>query len=132
MTDATIEFIKLYRHHKVDNFILCSQGIDIDQTYLRMCTHIYLVHRSILPNYCSIREVSKDTSIDDLSHQLCDSHYYVKGGHHLLYMPKYWAMFDSYELPTKPLKDWQLWGSASRYKDVSFSIEYSKPDFMYT
>lgn len=112
---TTIQFAKLYRHFGIKHFLFFSQGMDIDITFVRLCDRICIVRKSLLPYFIFIREVRKKVGIDDLTKQLVDQYEYKPLGFHWVFMPTVWRMFDTYETPFLPSKDWKVWDNKTRF-----------------
>lgn len=123
---TTIQFAKLYRHFGIKHFLFFSQGMDIDITFVRLCDRICIVRKSLLPYFIFIREVRKKVGIDDMTKQLIDQYEYKPLGFHWVFMPSVWKMFDTYETPFLPSKDWKVWDNKSRFVCPSDSYTASE------
>lgn len=112
----TISFAKLYRHYGIRHFLFFSQGMDIDITFVRLCDRICVIRKSIVPFFIFIREVRKKIGVDELTKQLVDQYEYRGlGGIHWVFMPTVWKMFDTYETPYLPSKNWAIWDNKTRF-----------------
>lgn len=114
----TIKFAKLYRHYNIKSFMFFSQGVDIDVTFLRLCDRVMLVRKSYIPFFIFVREVRKHIGIDDVTHQLVDCYEFKKFGVHWIFAPLAWKLFDTYETPYLPSKQFYTWNNKSRFNDV--------------
>lgn len=108
---STISFAKLYRHYNIRHFFFFSQGMDIDVTFVRLCDRIVIVRKSIIPFFVYLREVKKTVGIDDLTHQLVDCYAFKPHGRHWVFMPPVWKMFDTYDTPELPSKEYPKWNN---------------------
>lgn len=112
---SIIKFVKLFRHYGIDHFILLSQALDMDVTFLRLCTRVCIVYKSLIPGIVFVRELSRRIDLDE-DGQIIDKYSFkILGGRHYIYSPPLWKLFDSYEAPPLPSKDWVLWRSSNRY-----------------
>lgn len=115
---TVIEFAKLYRHYGITSFLMFSQGLDIDITFVRLSNKICLVYKSIIPYFICVREVHKYIGIDDISRQLVDNYQYKRFlGLHLIFAPTCWKYFDTYDCPSLPKKQYIEWANKSRFSD---------------
>lgn len=116
LPNTIIEFAKLYRHYGISSFLMFSQGLDIDITFVRLSNKICLVYKSFLPYFICVKEVQKYIGIDDMTKQLVDNYQYKKPfGTHLIFAPSCWKLFDTYECPALPKKQYIEWANKSRY-----------------
>lgn len=118
LPQSTITFAKLFRHYGISSFLFFSQGMDIDITFVRLSNKICLVYKSLIPGFICVREVVKYIGIDDISKQLIDQFQYKKShGLHLIFAPPCWKLFDTYEKPALPEKQFLEWSYKNRYCD---------------
>lgn len=89
--------------------------MDIDVTFVRLCDRIVIVRKSIIPFFIFLREVRKKVGIDELTKQLVDQYEYKPLGIHWVFMPPVWRMFDTYETPYLPPKQWAIWDNKTRF-----------------
>lgn len=115
---SVIKFAKLYRHYGIKSFLFFSQGMDIDVTFIRLCDRIVIVKKSIIPYFVFTREVRKVIGIDELTHQLVDMYKFKFLGFHFVFMPSVWKLFDTYETPPLPFKQFPLWDYTNRFNDT--------------
>lgn len=108
-----IEFAKLYRHYGLTNFIFFSQGLDIDVTFQRLCDRICIVRKSLIPYFIVFRDVKKVITIDDVTHQLIDAYCFrfAPFGTHYVFAPLCWSLFDTYDAPKLPSKQFPIWNN---------------------
>lgn len=115
----TINFAKLYRHYGIKSFLMFSQGLDIDITFVRLCDRIYIVSRSLIPYFVRIVGVKKFIGVDDLTGDLKDKYRYSIKDFHLVFMPPLWSMFATHETPPISSKDlWENWQTLDRFNNV--------------
>lgn len=112
---STIQFAKLYRHYGLSSFLLFSQGLDIDITFLRLCDRVCIVRKSIFPFFVFIRECTKYIGIDEITGQLVDKYKFKPFGFHWVFMPTCWKYFDTHETPFLPSKSFPYWDNKTRF-----------------
>lgn len=106
MPKHQIEWFKLYRHYNVRNIYVFSQSYeDMDITLRRLADRVYIVRRSLLPFFTSVKRVNMRIGIDENTHQLTDLYYFDLFGISLCFNPRYWPMFDSWACPPLPPGD---------------------------
>lgn len=105
LSDNTLSWIKLHRHYRVH--IDCfSQGLDFDNRFLGIARNVYIVRRSLIPYFVATVKIIKKVGIDKEKHELVDGYFKQFFGTRLYFMPLAWKMFDSYEAPELPVKNW--------------------------
>lgn len=109
-----IEFFKLHRHYKLNIYVL-TQGIDIDLTIRRLITRWYKVVRYyaffglIKTKYTKLLPVMQDLTIENgdwkIKYTIPDTMFYGQK----IDMKKIWHLFDSFEAPALPKKEFKKW-----------------------
>lgn len=102
-----IEFLKLYRHFHVKDIYVYSQAPDdMDITIRRLSTEFYLLKKSIIRPFSYTRRIARIIGeIDPITHQLTDGYKYIPFSRRYIYRPKYYNMFDSWQQPYLPSKE---------------------------
>lgn len=120
-----VEWFKLHRHHGVAiNFF--SQRSDCEITIRSMVYEMYLVKKSLIPYMvtfirypCALKPTFER---DNFTPQFVEPKK-VKDTFRI-WCPSVWKMFDSWEAPKLPHKDFVLWDSVSRYEDLVDSSNF--------
>lgn len=99
LSQSVIKWAKYYRHYGIKSFMMFSQGMDIDITFVRLADRIGIVTKSIIPYFIQVRYARKVVGIDDISHQLIDMYKWRLFGRKLIFAPTCWKYFDTYETP---------------------------------
>ena len=106
-----IQFFKLHRHYRVSVDVFSQSYDDMEITLRRLAQNYYIVKKSVLPFCISLKKVYRKIGIDDTTHKLVDKYHF---GVPVLdtkwvWCPPCWKMFDTYEAPVLPPKEWRLW-----------------------
>lgn len=104
LPQATIQWLKLYRHYGIRNVYVYSQSYeDMDVTLRRLADRLYIVRRSMLP-YCHvIKPIMVSIGIDDQTHQIVQAYRFgLFFQTRRFFAPAYWSMFDSWAAPALP------------------------------
>lgn len=106
-----IEFLKLHRHFKVRNIYVYSQAPDdMDITLRRLSTSFYLLKKSIIPQFSYSRRIARLIGqIDPITHQITDGYRYVPFSRKYIFRPRYYKMFDSWDTPPLPEKEFETY-----------------------
>lgn len=120
LTQQQIEWWKLIRHYHMTADVYSQAYNDFDVTLRRLAEGIYIVHRSIVPYFVTIRRVSRKIDIDELQHIPVDMYYfdYPILGTWRCFMPSVWKMFNSFDAPKLPEKDWCKYTSTLKEEGV--------------
>lgn len=106
-----IKFFKLHRHYGVSVDVFSQSYEDMEVTLRRLAQNYFVVKKSIIPKVVVIKRVKRKVGIDEMTHQIAD-HYYFDFpilGTKWIWCPPLWKMFDSYECPELPMKEWIPW-----------------------
>ena len=106
-----IKFFKLHRHYGVSVDVFSQSHEDMEVTLRRLAQNMYVVKKSLIPHFIVIKRILRKVGIDENTHQLCDHYYFGLPvlGSKWIYCPPLWKLFDSYECPDLPPKDWAYW-----------------------
>lgn len=120
MSQSQIEWWKLIRHYKVSAEIVSQSYQDMDVTLRRLASDLYIVKKSLIPYFVTVRKIKRTIGIDELQHIPVDM---FKMGFPVLdtyrcFMPSVWKLFDSYDAPALPPKNWSKYEKLdSRFSD---------------
>lgn len=104
-----LKFFKLHRHYNVD-IVLFSQGWDDADKKLRdLTTRIFVVQKSFFPFCISKRAIRKKIAIHELDKTIIDEYFYVPFSRRIIFSPPLWKLFNSYDAPPLPIKDFKKW-----------------------
>lgn len=107
----TIEWFKLSRHYGIRNIYVYSQSYDdMDITLRRLADELFVVRRSLIPYLFSTRRIRVKIGIDENTHQVIDQYFFQRLGINFYFGWHYWHMFDSWEAPALPVRNWYLSG----------------------
>ena len=99
-------FFKFHRHYNVD-ISMFSQSVDVDIKLRNLSKRYYLVSKSFIPFCIKRKLISKKIGIDRMTKQMIDEYYFPLFGTRLIFIPKLWKMFDSYDFKELPEKNWE-------------------------
>ena len=118
-SEEQAKWIREFRHHRIKRFSLFSQRVDIDPILRGLCFKVYILQKIRAPFLviligCKQRlrpnppEGKKYGPLEE-GFKLCATDI------HFIFSPPLWKCFDSYEAEPLPFKDFEKWGSISRY-----------------
>lgn len=109
-----IEFFKLHRHYKLNIYVL-TQGIDIDLTVRRLITcwfkvvRYYIFFGLVKTPYTKLIPVYQTLTIENgdwkIKYEVPKSIFVGQK----INMKKIWHLFDSFDAPTLPKKEFEKW-----------------------
>lgn len=108
-TKEQVEYLKKHRHYQValDCF---SQGVDDMDKKLRVLSQrIYVVKRSLIPQFCYTKQIIKTIDIHPVEKTIIDAYEWKKFSRKYIYCPAVWPMFDTIERKELPSKDWEVY-----------------------
>lgn len=105
-SEESLSFLKLLRHYKT-SVVLVSQSNDIDIKWIRMSKNIFLLRRSIIPEFTSIYRVKRTFDVNPDTKKLEDFYEKESGFlkrifHKRFYRKPYYKYFDSWSAPALP------------------------------
>lgn len=109
-----LEFAKLYGHYGIDPFVIFSQALDVDITFVRLADRIYLI-KKFLPFIVLFVGVRRRMVVDKESEQLVDGYKLDIFDIHAIFSPPVWHMFDSWDAPELPPLPDERWGNESLF-----------------
>lgn len=124
MSQGQIEWWKLIRHYKVSAEIVSQSYQDMDVTLRRLSSDLYIVKKSLIPYFVTCRKIKRTIGIDEIQHIPVDM---FKLGLPIIdtyrcFAPIVWKMFDSYDAPSLPPKNWTRYEKEqSKYDEYNFS-----------
>lgn len=119
------EWIKYYRHHHIDKFACFSQRVDIDLTIRGLADRVYLLKKMPFPHIVFFQGIKLflgvDTPPNSTIGQLVDGVKINPLDFHFIFSPPLWKLFDSYDAPKLPKKEFITWGSESRFNETELN-----------
>lgn len=110
MNQAAIKFYKLSRHYKVKDIIIVSQSYDdMDITLRRLADEYHICKRSLIPTLFYTYQIKKKIGVDEQTKQIIDEYYKVPFSRRYYWGKPLFSMFNSYECPQLPAKEWNKW-----------------------
>lgn len=112
-----IKWFKLHRHAFTHIDVFSQDFEDMDITLRRLAQNLYIVKRGFLPGFIHRRKIKKDIVFEKTDSKAklgqINSGYALysifQGGLKIIYAPKYWKMFNSFDMPEYPEKDWTFY-----------------------
>lgn len=109
MPQNVIFWLKYHRHFSTSVDVFSQSYDDMDITMRRLAQRLYFLRKSRIPYFVSFRRIKKTIDIDDLSHQVIDAFSFVPFSKRLIFCPPLWKIFDSYDTPTLPEREWKVY-----------------------
>lgn len=109
MPKNVITFLKLHRHAKTRILVFSQSWNDMDITLRRLAINYFLITRSILPRTICCRRIKKSISIDESTHEPADFYDFALLSRRLIPCRMAWKMFDSWDMPCLPKKEFEKW-----------------------
>lgn len=104
-----LEWWKKHRHEGCQCLIL-SQGFDdMDKKLQTLGSHYWIVRHSLLPGMITLRQIRKQPSIDEKSHQPIDFYDWQPFSKRRVFMRPLWKHFNSFDKMDLPVKDWCIY-----------------------
>lgn len=106
-----ISFFKLHRHYHVECVVFSQSYCDCDITIRRVAFQYWLVRKSIIPFFITAVPIRRKIGINENTNQPDDIYsfypWFAQPLHtRHFFAPLYWKMFDSWEAPPLPRKEW--------------------------
>lgn len=119
LSPQQVEWFKLHRHYKTGiNFF--SQRSDCEITIRAMTAEIYLVKKSLIPYMVTFirypSTLQPNETRDNFTPQFGNPRKVLDTFR--VFCPSVWKMFDSWEAPKLPEREFILWDSVTRYEDL--------------
>lgn len=111
----TIKFFKLHRHYHTSIDVFSQSFDDMDITLRRLAHSYFLVKKSLFPYFIKVKKIYRKVGIDENTHQIADlfNFGFPFLDDQYIFMPTLWKMFDSYDAPELPRKDFPRWDRTS-------------------
>lgn len=111
----TIQFFKLHRHYRTSIDVFSQSFDDMDITLRRLAHSYYLVKKSIFPYFVKVKRIYRKVGIDENTHQIADLFNFGIPflDDKYIFMPSVWKLFDSYDAPELPHRDFTKWDRTS-------------------
>lgn len=104
--DKSLGFLKLIRHYKSCCAVF-SQANDIDIVWTRMAKNIYMINRSLIPEFTSLCRIKRTLDVNPDTHKIEDFYDKETGFFKRLFRTRFWRRpyyknFDSWSAPVLP------------------------------
>lgn len=106
---SAIKWFKLHRHYKTAIDVFSQSYDDMDITLRRLANRLYVVKKGILPWFVHIKRIYKKIDIDSNTKQIIDAYDFMPFGMKIVFSPPVWKLFDSWDAPKLPQKDWSVY-----------------------
>jgi len=108
---SAIQFFKYHRHYGVSIDVFSQSHEDMEVTLRRLAQNFFVVKKSLIPFFIVTKRIKRKVGIDEMTHKISDMYNF---GFPVLdskwtFCPPLWKMFDSYEYPPLPEKEWKVW-----------------------
>lgn len=121
LNEEQIQWFKLYRHYRVKTFVCFSQRVDIDVTIRGLADRVYILKKLHLPYVVLFIGVKKILTVDippnSTIGQIADGFRINPLDIHMIFTPPLWKLFDTYDAPKLPSKEFIRWDGESKYTD---------------
>lgn len=116
----TIKFFKLHRHYHTSIDVFSQSFDDMDITLRRLANSYFLVKKSLFPYFIKVKKIYRKIGIDENTHQLTDLFNFGLPflDDQYVFMPTLWKMFDSYDAPELPRKEFPKWDRTTAAEPV--------------
>jgi Zonular occludens toxin (Zot). len=106
-----IRFFKLHRHYRTSIDVFSQSYDDMEITLRRLAQNYYVVKKSAIPFLITVKKVHRKIGVDDKTHQIMDMYKFGFPviGTRWIFCPPLWRMFDTYDAPQLPVKEWHKW-----------------------
>lgn len=122
LDESATQWLKLYRHYKIDRFACFSQRVDIDVTIRGLADRVYLLKKTHIPYIVLFVGVKKVLTVDVppncTTGQLVDGFKMKLSDFHMIFTPPLWKLFDTYDAPEMPKKEYLTWNGESKYSSI--------------
>lgn len=122
MPKENIRWLKLHRHYKCSVNVFSQSYEDMDITFRRLATRYYLMKRSIIPGLFLAYPIRRSIGINEMTQEICDKYAFDPKIIRFFtakkfFGRKFWKMFDSYDAPELPAKEFPLWTGDETFKE---------------
>lgn len=118
MPDNVNSFVRMHRHHHIDMYVFSQTYSGTDKLFRDMADIVILIRPSFyLPHHAYIRYYRHDiVPPDDLNPEFHDVFKLVLTKIRFMRYGKYTDLFDSFEAPLLPEKDWHIFNYTNRFQ----------------
>lgn len=107
------KFYSLHRHYCVECIFFSQGWEDADKRIRTLAQRLYYVKRSLIPGFIIRKEIKKTIDISQ-DKQIIDGYNFVPFSGRWIYCRPLWKLFDSFDAPELPAKDWEQWSFEAR------------------
>lgn len=105
-----IEFFKYHRHYSTAVDVFSQSHEDFDVTLRRLAQAYYVVTKSLIPWFVTIRAIGRRVGIDENTKQIIDEYYWKPFFcTRRIFSPTLWKMFNTKSHKPLPAKIWEKW-----------------------
>lgn len=105
-----IEFFKYHRHYSTAVDVFSQSHEDFDVTLRRLAQTYYVVTKSLIPWFITIRAIGRRIGIDENTKQIIDEYYWKPFiCTRRIFSPTLWKMFNTKSHKSLPAKIWEKW-----------------------
>lgn len=111
-----IEFLKLHRHYNVEIWVFSQAYDDVDITIRRLCHSVYWIKPGILKWFTHVKSIYKTMNIIDgeiVDAYVLEPFFKTK----IIWNPPCWNMFNSWDAPQLPSKNWVVFEEKVSYDE---------------
>lgn len=124
-SDEMLDYIVRFRHAHIDYFVFISQWLNMDKVVRDMCSSLQVLNKGILgftyiDNYA--REIGTNENGELIAKWIQTNRF-----PYLFYRPKYYHMFDSYEIKQLEPLPFNPWTKTNRFLNIEPVTEHSSP-----
>lgn len=114
--DEMLDYIVRFRHAHIDYFVFISQNLNMDKAIRDLCNTLLILYKAPF-GFTSIDEFNAFIGTDDEGNLITK---WIQSNRfpHLFYRPKYYNMFDSYEIKELPPLPSNPWNSINRFRSL--------------
>lgn len=102
------KFYSLHRHYCVECIFFSQGWEDADKRIRTLAQRLYYVKRSLIPGFIIRKEIKKTIDISQ-DKQIIDGYTFIPFSGRWIYCRPLWKLFDSFDAPELPAKEWDHW-----------------------
>jgi len=130
LTPETNRFNRKFRHYRIEHYMFFSQFLDMDNTFIKLARSLHMCKKIgpfiIVNDYKKLITFNEDQVPTFAWRQAS----ILEGGTHIIYAPKYYPYFDSWEIDDLPEKEFSLWQDEQEFPQYDYVNRTLKRDSM--
>lgn len=107
--DRATRFFKLHRHYKVNVHVFSQKHNDFDKKMRDLATQYFILNKSLLPFLIHRVTYAVHIGVNEMTEEWTDKYKKVPFSHKWVFAPVLWLMFNSWDAPELPQKEWSQW-----------------------